>query len=111
MFFYLISLSFDFKYLKRKYLICLQNDNLEMMAVVKRMQIQYQEILVGLGEGDMFLGQMFLMGFNGLFIRLEDEFIGLMEVMDLLKVFEVWRKVDVVREGKVMQVLGDLIFK
>lgn len=42
------------------------------------------------------------MGFNGLFIRLEDEFIGLMEVMDLLKVLEVWRKVDVVREGKVM---------
>lgn len=45
---------------------------------------------------------MFLMGFNGLFIRLEDEFIGLMEVMDLLKVSEVWRKVDVVREGKVI---------
>lgn len=45
---------------------------------------------------------MFLMGFNGLFIRLEDEFIGLMEVMDFFKVFEVWRKVDVVREGKVM---------
>lgn len=53
----------------------------------------------------MFFGQMFLMGFNGLFIRLEDEFIGLMEVMDLFKVSEVWRKVDVVREGKVMQVL------
>lgn len=84
-----------------------------MMAVVKRMQTQYQEILAGSGEGDMSPGQMLLMGFNGLFTRLEDEFTGLMEAMDSLKVPEVWRKVDAVREGKAMQVhvLGDLTFK
>lgn len=76
-----------------------------MMAVVKRMQTQYQEILAGSGEGDMSPGQMLLMGFNGLFTRLEDEFTGLMEAMDSLKVPEVWRKVDAVREGKAMQVL------
>lgn len=69
------------------------------------MQTQYQEILAGSGEGDMSPGQMLLMGFNGLFTRLEDEFTGLMEAMDSLKVPEVWRKVDAVREGKAMQVL------
>lgn len=74
------------------------------------MQTQYQEILAGSGEGDMSPGQMLLMGFNGLFTRLEDEFTGLMEAMDSLKVPEVWRKVDAVREGKAMQVLGDLTF-
>lgn len=82
----------------------LQNDNLEMMAVVKRMQTQYQEILAGPEEGEMSPGQMLLMGFNGLFTRLEDEFTGLMDAMDSLQVPEVWRKVDAVREGKAMQV-------
>lgn len=72
------------------------------------MQTQYQEILAGSGEGDMSPGQMLLMGFNGLFTRLEDEFTGLMEAMDSLKVPEVWRKVDAVREGKAMQVLRGL---
>lgn len=82
-----------------------QNDNLEMMTVVKKMQVQYQEILAGPGEGEeMSPGQMLLMGFNGLFTRLEDEFIGLMDSMDSLQVPEVWKKVDAVREGKAMQV-------
>lgn len=89
--------------LHRNAIMGCENDNLEMMAVVKRMQTQYQEILAGSGEGDMSPGQMLLMGFNGLFTRLEDEFTGLMEAMDSLKVPEVWRKVDAVREGKAMQ--------
>ncbi|XP_062590366.1 serine/threonine-protein kinase SMG1-like isoform X1 [Saccostrea cucullata] len=79
-----------------------ENDNLEMMTVVKRMQEEYQEILSGSGE-DMSPGQMLLMGFNGLFTRLEEEFTGLMEAMDSLLVPDVWRKVDAVREGKAMQ--------
>lgn len=76
-----------------------------MMTVVKRMQLQFQEMLQGSGE--LTPGQMLLMGFNGLFTRLEDEFTDLMEAIDDLRVPDVWRKVDAVREGKSMQV-GDV---
>ncbi|XP_048758488.2 serine/threonine-protein kinase SMG1-like [Ostrea edulis] len=90
--------------LHRNAIMGVENDNLEMMTVVKKMQVQYQEILAGPGEGEeMSPGQMLLMGFNGLFTRLEDEFIGLMDSMDSLQVPEVWKKVDAVREGKAMQ--------
>lgn len=82
----------------------LQNDNLEMMTVVKRMQIQYQDLLQGRDSSELSPGQMLLMGFDGLFTRLEDEFTDLMEAIDGLQVPDVWRKVDAVREGKSMQV-------
>jgi PI-3-kinase-related kinase SMG-1 len=77
-----------------------------MMTVVKRMQLQYQELLQGRDSDSSELtpGQMLLMGFDGLFTRLEDEFTDLMETIDNLKVPDVWRKVDAVREGKSMQV-------
>ena len=47
---------------------------------------------------------MLLMGFDGLFTRLEDELTDLMETIDNLKMPDVWRKVEAVREGKSMQV-------
>lgn len=47
---------------------------------------------------------MLLMGFNGLFTRLEDEFASLMECMDGLNVQHIWKKVDVVKEAKGLQV-------
>jgi len=70
------------------------------------MQLQYQELLQGRDSDSSELtpGQMLLMGFDGLFTRLEDEFTDLMETIDNLKVPDVWRKVDAVREGKSMQV-------
>ncbi|KAJ8319497.1 hypothetical protein KUTeg_004588 [Tegillarca granosa] len=84
---------------------CVTNDNLEMITVVKRMQIQYAELLEGQDPEatELTPGQMLLMGFNGLFTRLEDEFTDLMESMDSLEVPDVWRKVDAVREGRSMQ--------
>lgn len=70
------------------------------------MQIQYAELLEGQDPEatELTPGQMLLMGFNGLFTRLEDEFTDLMESMDSLEVPDVWRKVDAVREGRSMQV-------
>ena len=50
-------------------------------------------------------GQMLLMGFDGLFTRLDDEFGTLLECVDMMQVPEVWKKVDVVREAKSLQVL------
>ena len=92
--------------LHRNAIMGIENDNLEMMTVVKRMQLQYQELLQGRDSDSSELtpGQMLLMGFDGLFTRLEDEFTDLMETIDNLKVPDVWRKVDAVREGKSMQV-------
>ena len=70
------------------------------------MQLQYQELLQGRDSDSSELtpGQMLLMGFDGLFTRLEDEFTDLMETIDNLKMPDVWRKVEAVREGKSMQV-------
>lgn len=83
-----------------------QNDNMEMMTAVKRMRLQYDDLLEGqdVDSKELSPGQMLLMGFNGLFTRLEHEFTDLMEAMDSLQVPDVWRKVDAVREGKSMQV-------
>ncbi|XP_052059400.1 serine/threonine-protein kinase SMG1-like isoform X1 [Mytilus californianus] len=89
--------------LHRNAIMGIENDNLEMMTVVKRMQIQYQDLLQGRDSSELSPGQMLLMGFDGLFTRLEDEFTDLMEAIDGLQVPDVWRKVDAVREGKSMQ--------
>jgi len=75
-----------------------------MITAVKRMQIQYSELLQSQDSADLSPGQMLLMGFNGLFTRLEQEFADLMIAIDSLQVPNIWRKVDAVREGKSMQV-------
>lgn len=56
------------------------------------------------GVQDLTPGQMLLMGFNGLFTRLEEEFASLLESVDSLQVPSMWRKVDVIKEAKSLQV-------
>lgn len=91
--------------LHRNAIMGVENDNMEMMTAVKRMRLQYNDLLEGqdVDSKELSPGQMLLMGFNGLFTRLEHEFSDLMEAMDYLQVPDVWRKVDAVREGKSMQ--------
>ncbi|GFO31315.1 serine/threonine-protein kinase smg1, partial [Plakobranchus ocellatus] len=48
-------------------------------------------------------GQMLLMGFDGLFTRLESDFAEVLDSVALLDVPIVWKKVDTVREAKSMQ--------
>ncbi|OWF37806.1 serine/threonine-protein kinase SMG1-like [Mizuhopecten yessoensis] len=91
--------------LHRNAIMGMENDSMEMMTAVKRMRLQYNDLLEGqdVDSKELSPGQMLLMGFNGLFTRLEHEFSDLMEAMDYLQVPDVWRKVDAVREGKSMQ--------
>ena len=65
------------------------------------------QIIEGKGQGssDLTSGQMLLMGFNGLFTRLDDEFTNLLEAVDAINVPNIWKKVDAVREARSMQVL------
>ena len=59
----------------------------------------------GKGSSDLTSGQMLLMGFNGLFTRLDDEFTNLLEAVDAINVPDIWKKVDAVREARSMQVI------
>uniref|UniRef100_A0A2C9LZC5 non-specific serine/threonine protein kinase n=1 Tax=Biomphalaria glabrata TaxID=6526 RepID=A0A2C9LZC5_BIOGL len=48
-------------------------------------------------------GQMLLIGFNGLFTRLEADFAELLNSVESLEIPSVWKNVDTVREAKSMQ--------
>ncbi|KAK3583612.1 hypothetical protein CHS0354_039435 [Potamilus streckersoni] len=80
-------------------------ENSEIMSLVRKMQAAFAELVEGQSQdsSDMTPGQMLLMGFNGLFARLESEFTELMDSMDFIQVPDAWRKVDLVREAKSMQ--------
>lgn len=56
------------------------------------------------GMNELSPGQMLLMGFNGLFTRLDDEFHTVLACVDTMSVPDVWKKVDVIREAKSLQV-------
>lgn len=47
---------------------------------------------------------MLVMGFNGLFTRLTNDFNDMLEVVLQIQVPDVWKKIDVVREAKGLQV-------
>ena len=74
--------------------------------MVHKMQDHFSRMLQGPNPKSSSLspGQMLLMGFNGLFTRLEDEFTRLLEAMDAVQIPDTWKKVDAVREAKAMQV-------
>ena len=70
------------------------------------MEEHFMQIIEGKGHGsDLTSGQMLLMGFNGLFTRLDDEFSSMLETVDGLNVPDIWKKVDAVREARSMQVI------
>ena len=87
----------------------------EAITVVKKMRVKFGELLmvpasvVGHGSkpvgSDLTPGQMLLMGFNGLFTRLDADFASMLEAISKLQVPDMWRKVDVVKEASSMQVM------
>ena len=69
------------------------------------MEDHFMQMIEHKGQGsDLTSGQMLLMGFNGLFTRLDDDFTNLLEAMDAINVPDIWKKVDAVREARSMQV-------
>lgn len=83
-----------------------KNENTELLCTVQTVQKSFLALLessVG-GTHELSPGKMLLMGFNGLFTRLDDEFHTVLECMDAMTVPDMWKKVDVIREAKSLQV-------
>ena len=76
------------------------------MTVVQAMHQQFDHLLQSSDPNgtDLSPGQMLLMGFNGLFTKLERDFSTMLEQVAKVVVPDVWRKVDVVREARAIQV-------
>ncbi|KAL5019170.1 hypothetical protein ScPMuIL_004892 [Solemya velum] len=91
--------------LHRNAIMGIENENMETLHVVRKMQQQFMSLVEGTESEatEMTSGQMLLMGFNGLFTQLDNEFAELLEAFDALRVPDVWRKVDAVRDAKSMQ--------
>ncbi|KAK6170598.1 hypothetical protein SNE40_018955 [Patella caerulea] len=91
--------------LHRNAVLGIENENSEILLTVKKLQKRYNNLLQSTTTGEMPTGQMLIMGFNGLFTRLEDEFNTLMDAMDtiILLVPESWKKIDAVRDAKALQ--------
>ncbi|KAH3864467.1 hypothetical protein DPMN_027485, partial [Dreissena polymorpha] len=91
--------------LHRNAVMGIKNENTELLSRVTRIRAVFKDLLeTGVtGVQDLTPGQMLLMGFNGLFTRLEEEFSSLLESVDSLQVPSMWRKVDVVKEAKSLQ--------
>lgn len=53
---------------------------------------------------DLTPGQMLLMGFNGLFTRLDTDFAAMLDAISKVQVPDIWRKVDVIKEASSIQV-------
>ncbi|XP_005098211.1 serine/threonine-protein kinase SMG1 [Aplysia californica] len=83
----------------------------DLLSEVKWLQQEFATLLPSGGASaqqggivdQLTSGQMLLMGFNGLFTRLESDFAELLDGMESLDVPVVWKKVDTVREAKSMQ--------
>lgn len=84
----------------------LQTDDTQVIGMVGKMRGMLNELLQGPDQESTELtpGQMLLMGFNGLFTRLDHEFMEMLEQLDSASVPDIWKKVDVVREAKALQV-------
>ncbi|XP_041362847.1 serine/threonine-protein kinase SMG1-like [Gigantopelta aegis] len=91
--------------LHRNAVMGIENESSEVIAMVHKMQSHFSRMLQGPDPecSSLSPGQMLLMGFNGLFTRLEDEFTHLLEAMDAVQIPDAWKKVDAVREAKAMQ--------
>lgn len=90
-------------------MLAVQDKKPEVHTEVKRLQQEFADLLQNrnaskLGPDQLTSGQMLLMGFSGLFSRLEADFAELLDNMQSLDVPAVWKKVDTVREAKSMQV-------
>ena len=80
----------------------------EPVSTVKRLRVLFNALLQGdvaHPDGSLSLspGQMLLMGFNGLFTRLEAEFSAMLDATAALELPDTWRKVDVIKEARALQ--------
>ncbi len=55
-------------------------------------------------ESSLTPGQMLLMGFNGLFTRLQADFSDMLDAVGAVQLPDVWRKVDRIKEARALQV-------
>lgn len=74
---------------------------------------RFGELLLGDGSdtSNLSAGQMLLMGFNGLFTHLADIFAEMLSAYNTLDMPILWRKIDVVREARGLQVCEKIFNK
>ncbi|CAH1794898.1 unnamed protein product [Owenia fusiformis] len=79
--------------------------DLGVMTLVKKLQADFNYLLQGHDPeyNELTSGQMLLMGFNGLFTRLDADFSDMLEAISSIDVPDIWRKVDVIQEAKSLQ--------
>ena len=82
--------------------------NDEVVHIVQKLRKQFEELFtspsVDGSVASMSSGQMLLMGFHGLFTRLDADFQAMLEATSQLQAVDVWRKVDIVKDAKAIQV-------
>lgn len=83
---------------------CVFQTDEEVVQTVKMMRSKFDGLLQGSNTADLSPGQMLLMGFNGLFTRLDADFTSMLDATAQLDVPDCWSKIDVVKEARSMQV-------
>ena len=75
------------------------------MKEVRILRSKYDELLNTQDEVTVLTpSQMLLMGFNGLFTQLDADFTIILDQVAQLNMPDTWRKVDVIREARALQV-------
>lgn len=99
------QLSSQLEILHRNVVMGIENNSTDAQNIVHKLQNQFNDLLKipDAEPTDLSPGQMLLMAFNGLFIKLETEFSGLMEATELVDVADNWRNVDLIKEAKSYQ--------
>lgn len=108
------SLVAQLEVLHRNVIMGIQGETTDVLSKVQQMQIAFNQLLQGLhqpaqdraqegGHSDLSPGQMLLMGFDGLFTRLDSEFTQLLSCVSNLHIPDAWGKVDAVREARTLQ--------
>ncbi|KAL8580399.1 hypothetical protein ACOMHN_020876 [Nucella lapillus] len=108
------SLVAQLEVLHRNVVMGIQGESSDVLGKVQQMQTAFNQLLQGLHQpaqdrtqegphSDLSPGQMLLMGFDGLFTRLDSEFTQLLACVSKLHIPDAWGKVDAVREARTLQ--------
>ncbi|XP_076458807.1 serine/threonine-protein kinase SMG1-like [Babylonia areolata] len=108
------SLVAQLEVMHRNVIMGIQGSNKDVLNKVQQMQTAFNQLLQGLhqpsqdmaqegGHSDLSPGQMLLMGFDGLFTRLDSEFNQLLSCVSTIHIPDAWGKVDAVREARALQ--------
>ena len=89
----------------------IQQTEEDSLLIVRQMRQSFSLLLQGsdLDPCALTPGQMLLMGFNGLFTKLDADFTALLDAMSRLDLPEIWKKVDIVKEARSLQVCFDVL--